>query len=257
MVDLSQKEVAEGSREPAEDRRLQEAIELAEERLAAATRAVELVGAERWFRSRETQGTGYDELLASMPPEELQLATAERILSTLKEDALGLIARLFRPRLWSLTIPAGVSDIDAMRALNAHFAHRSGVRGVVLPQDFQWYAKLGGAGERDASQAREIRIDIAVRGTAGESRLAQEEILAQRGLRPAQAVEQALVLAAYACRNDGRDLARGSALACATTGWLIRTDSALGIRVLPPQPAFTDPENPPISGVPRARTPGA
>ena len=250
MTDLSQKEVLVPHEGPAEDPRLREAIQLAEERLAAATRAVELVGTERWYRSIETQGTGYEELLGSLPPDERQLATAGRILSTLRQDSLGFIAGLFRPRLWNLTIPAEVSDIDAMRALNAHFAHRFSSRGVIFPPDFEWYAKFGGAGEREKSRPREIKIDIAVRGTTGASRLAQEEILSQKGMRPAPAIEQALVLAAYTCANDGRDLMGGSALACATSGWRIKADHVHGIRVLPPQPAFTDPESSPISGVP-------
>ena len=98
MTDLSQKEVLVPHEGPDEDPRLQEAIQLAEERLAAATRAVELVGTERWYRSIETQGTGYEELLGSLPPDERQLATAGRILSTLRQDSLGFIAGLLSTR---------------------------------------------------------------------------------------------------------------------------------------------------------------
>jgi len=111
--------------------------------------------------------------------------------------------------------------------------------------------QVGGAGERDASLPREIRISPVIRATEGQPIQRQEAILAQKGMRPALPIEQVLVIAAYACNNAGSDLLRGQVVGCSVSGWRMSTNPINAIRLMPPQAMLFDLL--PLSGVPLDR----
>jgi hypothetical protein len=117
----------------------------------------------------------------------------------------------------SLTVPAGIGDMDALRSLNHCFRsrHQDSVRDAVSAGDFDWYSRTASVALRDVSQPRIVRVLPIVPGTRGLSRDPQANLLSSEGLRFAEPIEQALVAAAFACKTDGRDVfqdlwARGS-----------------------------------------------
>ncbi|MEY4669369.1 MAG: hypothetical protein RL518_2068, partial [Pseudomonadota bacterium] len=108
--------------------------------------------------------------------------------------------------LSTFTIPAGVSDIEAMEGVNEYFRKhlRQFERDAIVAKDFKWYED--NLPVRDMTQPREVAIIAVVQGTAGMYRASQEKILAKQGLRFADERDQALAAALHACVNGGEDL---------------------------------------------------
>lgn len=132
----------------------------------------------------------------------------EKVLRSWHLDADGLI---------SLTIPAGVGDLDALRSLNHCFRtrHHDPARDAVSVGDFDWYSRTASVAQREVSRPRVIRVLPIVPGSRGLARDEQANLLRSEGLRFAEPIEQALVAAAFACKSEGRDVfqdlwARGS-----------------------------------------------
>lgn len=132
----------------------------------------------------------------------------EQILRSWHPDPDGLV---------SLTVPAGVGDLEALRSLNHCFRsrHHEPARDAVSAGDFEWYSRTASVAQRDVSQPRVVRVLPIVPGTRGLSRDEQMNHLRSEGLRFAEPIEQALVAAAFACKSEGRDVfqdlwARGS-----------------------------------------------
>lgn len=141
--------------------------------------------------------------IASSGPE-----VVEKILRSWRLELDGVI---------SLTIPAGVGDMDALRSLNHCFRtrHHDPARDAVSVGDFDWYSRTAAVSQREVSQPRVVRVLPIVPGTRGLTRDEQANLLGSEGLRFAEPIEQALVAAAFACKTDGRDVfqdlwARGS-----------------------------------------------
>jgi hypothetical protein len=236
------------------DSKLREVRRSAAEGFEVAQKTGDLDAAERWYEALKVEAAAFKDLRASIPEGELRVLQAEQILSSLRKEQLGFFERLYKPEVWNLTIPASVSDVEAMQALNTYFLKNFGSvfnRGIIYPPDYDWYVQVGGAGERDASLPREIRISPVIRATEGQPIQRQEAILAQKGMRPALPIEQVLVIAAYACNNAGSDLLRGQVVGCSVSGWRMSTNPINAIRLMPPQAMLFDLL--PLSGVPLDR----
>ena len=159
-------------------------------------------------------GMGSVQLATSAPPALPPAITSvgpevvEKILRSWHLELDGMV---------SLTIPAGLADMDALRSLNHCFRarHHDPVRDAVSAGDFNCCSRAASVSQRDLSQPRVVRVLPIVPGTRGLSRDEQVNLLSSEGLRFAQPIEQALVAAAFACKTDGRDVfqalwARGS-----------------------------------------------
>ena len=159
-------------------------------------------------------GMGSAQLATSAPPALPPAITSvgpevvEKILRSWHLELDGMV---------SLTIPAGVADMDALRSLNHCFRarHHDPVRDAVSAGDFNCCSRAASVSQRDLSQPRVVRVLPIVPGTRGLSLDEQVNLLSSEGLRFAEPIEQALVAAAFACKTDGRDVfqdlwARGS-----------------------------------------------
>ena len=159
------------------------------------------------------------------------LEQAEKILSSLKVGRDGLV---------DLTIPAGISDITAMKALNVYFRENlpSFERSAIREDNFDWYAGQKGVVGRDIPKERKIRIDPLVDGTLGKSRVHNGEILKEKGMRFAPPEEVSLVVAAYACKNNGKDLLKGLWAITAASGVALTAFQDFGMSVYGPYDAL-------------------
>ena len=133
---------------------------------------------------------------------------AAEILASWHPDPEGLV---------TLTVPAGVGDLDALQFLNQAFRSRYSEMGrdAVSSGDFDWYFRTASVAQRDLSRPRVVRVLPIVPGSRGLPREQQVDLLRSAGLRFAEPIEQALAAAAFACKSDGRDVfqdfwARGS-----------------------------------------------
>lgn len=118
------------------------------------------------------------------------------------------------------TIPAGVQDIEAMKAVNSYFTRHLPElnRDAIYAGNYDWYEQS--QVRRDTSLAREVRVTAAVKGTVGKARALQGTVLAEHGLSFSDVRDLALAAALHACNNNGADLfqdkwARGSLPGCA------------------------------------------
>lgn len=138
-------------------------------------------------------------LLRIMPGNSMDLAeelmsaamkTAEEILSSLQVKPGGSA---------KLIIPANVSDIEAMRALNVYFRKTlPDFSREVINDAVNSFIRQPDVTRRDVSKERKIEIIPLVNGTLGLNAVEQEAILKSQGLTFAAPANVALVVAAYA-----------------------------------------------------------
>ena len=100
-----------------------------------------------------------------------------------------------------------------MMALNSYFMdrvcnHALNSRTVIWPNDFDFYAKLCAYSMDDTSEPRVIEVRR-VSLSAPHSQEAALRTLSQFGLECVNPADLALVVAAYACKNQGADLLKG------------------------------------------------
>jgi hypothetical protein len=150
----------------------------------------------------------------------------------------------------ALTIPAQTSDLEALIALNAYFRtlHPAFKRDAIYTGDLEWYGALESVTQRDTTMPRRISIQTLVPSTQGKTYKQQERVLELRRLEPADPLEQALVAAAYACANKGKDIFQGKWVRGAIEGIVIAAPASDGITVVK-LGAAGDP-NTAISGTP-------
>jgi hypothetical protein len=129
-----------------------------------------------------------------------------------------------------LTIPADISDQDAIHALNNEF--RELFPDKQRPAVYEPYIETITHGTTRRSDSREIRLVAVVDGTAGESRQVQGEVLKQKGLIFSHPIDQALAAAAYACKRKGEDLFRGKVARCSVPKLTLGTDFTVGVRIV-------------------------
>lgn len=109
-----------------------------------------------------------------------------------------------------LTIPAGISDIEALKAMNQYFAQKNPAfmaqlkMNALYEENLPWLEQLGGAGSRDISQPRIVEIIPLVDGTVNSSCYEQIQLFEKLGLDFVPEIEQALVALAFACLGKSR-----------------------------------------------------
>ena len=159
---------------------------------------------------------------ATAPTAAIELA--EKILSSLEIGKDGFA---------KLVIPANVRDLDAMKALNLYF--KKNLPGMNRPAiwegDFDWYAKLASVSSRDISKERHIEINVLVDDTLRKSRSNQIKVLKSQDLTLGAPEEVALVVAAYACKNQGKDLLNDNWTRTVVSGVALATIQNCGVLV--------------------------
>ena len=111
----------------------------------------------------------------------------------------------------TFTVPAGVTDVEAMKALNEYFRknHSKFDRDAVYAEDLDWYENLPKQHPthiRDYSEARQIWIKAVVKATRGKNRTTQGRVLADKSLAFSDPRDQALAAAIHACKHYGENL---------------------------------------------------
>lgn len=107
---------------------------------------------------------------------------AAEILASWHPDPEGLV---------TLTVPAGVGDLDALRSLNQAFRSRHSEMGrdAVSSGDFDGYSRTASVAQRDLSRPRVVRVLPIVPGSRGLPREQQVDLLRSAGLRFAEPIE--------------------------------------------------------------------
>ena len=143
-------------------------------------------------------------------------ATLQRTPLQIAEEMVASYSFNKRTGVSSFTVPAGVTDVEAIKSLNEHFRQYlpSFKRDAVYSIRLDRYEKLpemfpAHCEKRDYSQARQITIEAVVEGTMGEDRLLQEGKLEHRDLVFSDPRDQAIAAALHACKHQGADLFEG------------------------------------------------
>lgn len=131
----------------------------------------------------------------------------------------------------SFIIPADVTDLEAMKALNRYFRYHLPEcnRDAIYAKDLAYFED--NLPPRDASEAREVTIIAVVPGTSSEVRGAQAEVLANQGLVFSDIRDQALAAAIHACTFGREDLFQSKVVRSSAVGVALRTIPTFGIRV--------------------------
>ena len=113
----------------------------------------------------------------------------------------------------TFTVPAGVTDVEAMKALNEYFRKNlpNFKRDAVYAGRLKWLKNLpkqflAHCEQQDYSQARQITITGVVKGTKGANRTTQGSVLEGESLAFSDPRDQALAAALHACKFYGQDL---------------------------------------------------
>jgi hypothetical protein len=138
----------------------------------------------------------------------------------------------------TFTVPAGVTDVEAMKVLNKYFRknHSTFNRDAVYAGDLDWYETLpkefpAHCEQRDYSQARQIAITGVVKGTKGENRTTEGSVLEGESLVFSDPRDQALAAAIHACKNNGEDLFEGLWVRGSVPGFALLTIRYIGVYV--------------------------
>ena len=136
------------------------------------------------------------------------------------------------------TVPAGVTDVDAMKALNEYFRknHSTFNRDAVYADHLEWFENLPKefpthCEQRDYSQARQITITGVVKGTKGENRTTQGSVLEGESLVFSDPRDQALAAAIHACKHNGADLFKDLWVRGSVPGFALITIQSYGVCV--------------------------
>jgi hypothetical protein len=136
----------------------------------------------------------------------------------------------------TFTRPAGVTDVQLMRALNTyfrkHFPHFN--RDAVYEGHLHLYEDLPNSDsddckQRDYSHASTVTITAVVKRTKGKDRITQEAILRQQGLVFSDPRDQAIAAALHACKHNGKDLFKGLCVRGSVPGFALITDRFDGV----------------------------
>ena len=138
----------------------------------------------------------------------------------------------------TFTVPAGVTDVEAMKALNEYFRKNlpGFDRDAVDAIHLEWYENLPKefpthCEQRDYSQARQITITGVVKGTQGENRTTQGSVLRDDFLVFSDPRDQAIAAALHACKHDGQDLFKDLWVRGSVPGFALRTSRRFGVSV--------------------------
>ena len=138
----------------------------------------------------------------------------------------------------TFTVPAGFTDVEAMKALNEYFRKHlpNFGRDAVYAGDLDWYENLPKeysthCQERNYSQARQITITGVVKGTNAENRTTQERVLRDDTLVFSDPRDQAIAAALHACKHDGQDLFKDLWVRGSVPGYALITNQSDGVHV--------------------------
>jgi hypothetical protein len=138
----------------------------------------------------------------------------------------------------TFTVPAGVTDVEAMKALNEYFRKNlpNFKRDAVYADHLEWLENLPKkfpthCEQRDYSQARQITITGVVKGTQGENRTTQGSVLRDDSLVFSDPRDQAIAAALHACKHDGQDLFKDLWVRGSVPGFALDTDQDGGVFV--------------------------
>ena len=157
--------------------------------------------------------------------------TTQKALLQIAEEMVNSYVFNNETRVSTFTVPAGVTDVEAMKALNEYFRNHlpQFKRDVVNTGDLDWYEKLPEEYSqychppRDYRQARQITITGVVEGTEGEKRTIQGSILEGKSLVFADPRDQAIAAALHACKYDGEDLFQELCVRGSVPGFVLLT----------------------------------
>jgi hypothetical protein len=138
----------------------------------------------------------------------------------------------------TFTVPAGVTDVEAMKALNEYFRKNlpNFKRDAVYADHLEWLENLPKkfpthCEQRDYSQARQITITGVVKGTQGENRTTQGSVLRDDSLVFSDPRDQAIAAALHACKHDGEDLFKDLWVRGSVPGFALRAIQGRGVDV--------------------------
>lgn len=187
----------------AEESKLREARREASAGFEAAKATYDFEKAQQWLEKLTAAGDAFKEFRKRLPEDTLHIINAEKILAGSGYEKIGFLTRLFKRPLIEVTIPAGVSDIEALEALNLFYSQRSKEgRSAVSQLMFKFLSDEGGVAARDVMKPRVFSLALHVHGTEGKTREEQSPILAEKGLQFAQPIEQALGGAIALCLGE-------------------------------------------------------
>ena len=165
--------------------------------------------------------------------------TTEKTPLQLANDMVDSYAFDKKTGVSTFTVPAGVTDVEAMKALNEYFRknlpkfNRDAVCADYLewfenlPKDFPNYCE-----KRDYLQARQITITGVVKGTKGENRTTQGSVLSGDSLVFSDPRDQAIAAALHACKHAGQDLFKDLWVRGSVPGFALGTHQGSGVFVL-------------------------
>ena len=181
---------------------------------------------------------------------EASLQTAQDMVDSYEFDS--------RTRVSTFTVPAGVTDVAAMKALNELFSVRYGLqRGAIFAGELTWFENLprefsAYCEQRDYLQARQIKVIGVFKGTKGVPLAGQERKLQKHSCVFSDPRDQALAAAIHACKHNQADLFGGSWVRGSVPGFALHTDDEHGVFVFR-QDGRAEPDVA-ASGSPRAGT---
>jgi hypothetical protein len=130
----------------------------------------------------------------------------------------------------TFTVPAGLTDVEAMKALNKYFREKLPRfdRDAVYAGHLEWFENLPKefpthCEQRAYSQARQITITGVVKGMKGENRTSQRSVLRGGFLVFSDPRDRAIAAALHACRHDGQDLFKDLFVRGSVPGFALRT----------------------------------
>jgi hypothetical protein len=151
---------------------------------------------------------------------------------------------VFNPdtRVSTFTRPAGVTDVEAMRALNSYFRSQlpSCGRDAVSEQALQWFENSNNCRPRDLLNDTQTTITVVVEGTKGENRTTQGNVLRESGLVFSDPRDGAMAAALHACTYGGKDLFEDCWVNCSVPGSVLYTCADRGVCVTESSPWHDD-----------------
>ncbi|MEY4668935.1 MAG: hypothetical protein RL518_1634 [Pseudomonadota bacterium] len=195
-----------------------------------------------------TYGTQNDEMALSTQEIKHRLGLASDVLhgrAPLMTAGLMVESYGFDPQtgISTFTIPAGVSDDEAMRAINAYFRTYHSIpwgmpfREAITAEVFEWFASLADSSNgleplpcREHGTARHIAIHSIAKGTIGLDLQAQSEMLQKSSLVFADPRDLAIASGLHACKRNGQDLFADQEVRCSRSGVVLYCDWR-GLRV--------------------------
>jgi hypothetical protein len=166
------------------------------------------------------------------------VTTAQKTSLQIAKDMVESYAFDKKTGVSTFTVPAGVTDVEAMKVLNEYFRknHSTFNRDAVYAGDLDWYENLpkkfpAHCEQRDYLQARQITITGVVKGTKGQNRFTEGSVLEGESLVFSDPRDQALAAAIHACKHNGADLFQDLWVRGSVPGFALGTYQGFGVCV--------------------------